>query len=76
MDYKAFSNESLTLMHESVRGALAADDALRELGRAPRFRVRETLSWKFHAASLEAEMFRRGTSFDIIDWSEASLHIG
>ena len=31
MDYQAYTNESLTMMYEAVRGALAAD----ELGRAP-----------------------------------------
>ena len=35
-----------------------------------RFRVRETSDWKQHAGNLEAEMFKRGMFFDIIDWSE------
>ena len=73
MDYETLTNESLTLLHESVRGALAADDALRELGEKPRFRVRETPSWKLHASDIEAEMIRRGTGFDVIDWSEGNF---
>jgi hypothetical protein len=70
MDYKRFTNESLTMMYESVRGALAADDAKRLLGEAPLFRVRETSEWKDHAGQLEIEMLRRGMSFKLIDWSE------
>ena len=29
MNYQAFTNDSLTMMYEGVRGALAADDALK-----------------------------------------------
>ena len=70
MNYAAFTNDSLTMMYEAVRGALAADDALKAEGKEARFRVRETLDWKRHAADLEVEMLRRGMTFDIIDWSE------
>jgi hypothetical protein len=70
MNYEAFSNDSLMMMYEGVRGALSADDTLKELGRETRFRVRETPEWKKHAADLEAEMLRRGMMFEVIDWSE------
>jgi hypothetical protein len=70
MDYETFTNDSLTLMYQSVRGALAVDDALRELGEEPRFRIRETIGWKLHASDLEVEMRRRGRVFEIFDWSE------
>jgi len=70
MNYQAFTNDSLTMMYEAVRGALAADDALKAGGKEARFRVRETSDWKRHAADLEVEMLRRGVAFDIIDWSE------
>ena len=70
MNYRAFTNDSLTMMYESVRGALAADDALAALGEEARFRVRETPEWKKHAADLEAEMLKRGMFFEVIDWSE------
>lgn len=70
MNYRAFTVDSLTMMYESVRGALAADDALAALGEEPRFRVRETPEWKKHAADLEAEMLKRGMFFEVIDWSE------
>ena len=70
MDYQAFTNDSLTMMYEAVRGALAADDALKRQGQETRFRVRETPDWKKHAANLEAEMIKRGMSFEVIDWSE------
>ncbi len=70
MNYQAFTNDSLTMMYQSVRGALAADDALSELGKETRFRVRETPEWKTHAADLEAEMSQRGMVFEVIDWLE------
>ena len=67
MIYRAFTNDSL---YEGVRGALAADEALKRQGGEPRFRVRETPDWKSHAADLEAEMLKRGMFFEVIDWSE------
>jgi hypothetical protein len=70
MNYQAFTNDSLTMMYEGVRGALAADDALKRQGNETRFRVRETPDWRKHAAELEAEMLRRGMVFEVIDWSE------
>ena len=60
------------MMYESIRGALAADDAQKSLGEKPRFRVRETPDWKEYA-DLEAEMLRRGMFFEIVDWSEDQL---
>ena len=45
-----------------VRGALAADDALSDLG-ARKFRVRQTPGLKVYAASLEAEMLKRRMFF-------------
>jgi hypothetical protein len=70
MNYQAFTNDSLTMMYESIRGALAADDALKGQGEEARFRVRETPEWKKHASEIEAEMLKRGMFFDVIDWSE------
>jgi hypothetical protein len=70
MDYQAFTNDSLTMMYEGIRGALAADDEFRKHDGEPRFRVRETAEWKTHAGALEAEMLKRGMFFRIIDWSE------
>ncbi len=70
MNYQAFTNDSLTMMYEGVRGALAPDDALKRQGNETRFRVRETPDWRKHAAELEAEMLRRGMVFEVIDWSE------
>jgi len=70
MNYQKFTNDSLTMMYEGIRGALAADDALNGLGKEPRFRVRETPDWTKHAADLETEMLRRGMIFEVIDWSE------
>ncbi len=70
MNYQAFTSDSLTMMYEGIRGALAADDALKRQGQETRFRVRETPDWKKHAADLEAEMIKRGMIFEVIDWSE------
>jgi hypothetical protein len=70
MNYQAFTNDSLTMMYEGARGALASDDALSGLGEEPRFRVRKTPEWKKHAADLESEMLKRGMVFEMIDWSE------
>ena len=70
MNYQAFTNDSLTMMYEGVRGALASDDALVGLDENPRFRVRETPDWKKHAADLEAEMLKRGMLFEVIDWDD------
>ena len=70
MNYQAFTNDSLTMMYEGIRGALASDDATKAQGGETRFRVRETPDWKKHAADLEAEMIKRGMTFEVIDWSE------
>jgi hypothetical protein len=70
MNYAAFTNDSLTMMYEAVRGALAADDAAERQGAEPRFKVRDTPDWKKHAADLEAEMLKRGMMFSVIDWHE------
>jgi len=70
MNYQAFTNDSLTMMYEGIRGALESDDELVSLGEQPRFRVRETHEWKLHAADLEAEMINRGMVFDLIDWDD------
>jgi hypothetical protein len=75
MNYQAFTNASLTMMYEGVRGALAADDATKAQGEETRFRVRETPDWKQHAADLEIEMLRRGMSFEVIDWTEDRAHL-
>jgi hypothetical protein len=69
MNYPAFTDDSLKMMYEAVRGALASDDALEGLNELPRFRVRETPDWRRHAADLEMEMIKRGVIFDVIDWS-------
>jgi hypothetical protein len=70
MNYPAFTNDSLTMMYEGIRGAPAADNDLKAKGHETRFRVRKTPDWKRHAGALESEMLKRGTFFDVIDWSE------
>ena len=76
MNYQGFTNDSLTMMYEGIRGALASDDSLNGLGEEPRFRIRETPDWKKHAAGLEVEMLRRGMTFEVIDWSEDQGKLG
>lgn len=76
MNYQAFTNETLIMMHHGARGALAVDDELARLGEGLRFKVRDTLNWTLHVAELETEMARRGLSFEVIDWSSpAAEHI-
>jgi hypothetical protein len=75
MDYQAFTNESLTMMYESIRGALAADNDLKARGGETRFRVRETPEWKNHAVALEKEMLRRGMLFEVIDWTSGQAEL-
>jgi len=58
------------MMYNGVRGALAADDALSDLGAECKFRVRETPEWKVHAVHIEAEMLKRGMFCELIDWSQ------
>jgi len=70
MNYQAFTNASLTMMHHGIRGALAADDALSDLGAECKFRVRENPEWKVHAVHIETEMLKRGMFFEFIDWSQ------
>lgn len=70
MDYHAFTDDTLLMMHHGARGALAVDDELTKLGQERRFRVRQTPDWIEHVSGLEAEMFRRSMSFDAITWSE------
>jgi hypothetical protein len=71
MDYSAFNNDSLTMMYEAVRGALAADDAAEKRGQEPPFKVRDTAAWMAHVAELEAEMIKRGMVFEIIAWDRS-----
>jgi hypothetical protein len=75
MNYQAFTNDSLTMMYEAIRGAIAADDALVRQGMKTRFCVRETPEWKTHAADIEAEMLKRGMMFEGIDWSEDQANL-
>jgi hypothetical protein len=70
MNYQAFTNDSLTMMYEGIRGVLAADDALKRQGMEIRFRVRETPEWRLHAAELETEMLGRGMMLEVIGRSE------
>ena len=70
MNYVELTNDSLTMLYEAVRGALASDDAAVRDGAEPRFKIRETPDWNRHAADLEAEMIKRGMIFALIDWTE------
>jgi hypothetical protein len=39
MEYRAFTNDSLTMMYESIRAALASDEEQKAVGQEPRFAV-------------------------------------
>jgi hypothetical protein len=69
MNYQAFTNETLILMHAGAHGALSVDDELAKLGEELRFKVRDTLNWTLHISELETEMARRGMIFEVIDCS-------
>jgi hypothetical protein len=69
MEYGAFTDASLKMMYEAVRGALEADDEFEANGEDPKFRVRSTAEWKLHASKLETEILRRGLQVHIIDWT-------
>ena len=71
MNYAAFTNDSLTMMYEAVRGALADDDAAERQGNEPLFKVRDTAEWMTHVADLEAEMIKRSMVFEIIAWDRS-----
>lgn len=75
MNYPAFTNASLTMMYEGIRGALAADDALERNHHEPVFRVRGTPEWKNHAGALEREMLKRGMTLKLIDWFEGQASL-
>jgi hypothetical protein len=75
MNYSAFTNDSLAMMYEAVRGALAADDALERQGQETRFLVREPPEWKKHAADLESEMLKRGLMLNVIDWHDGQARL-
>src|ERR1700682_1524157 len=68
MDYQALNDHGRVKVYGRVREALPADEAL---GGEGRFRIRKTPAWKLHAADLEAEMLRRGITFEVIEWYEA-----
>jgi len=70
MNTRRLQNDSLTMMYEGIRGALAADCAFKRQNMETQFRARETPEWKLHAVDLEAEMPKRGMMFEVIDWSE------
>jgi hypothetical protein len=70
LNYQSFTNDSLTMMYDGVRGALVSADTTKAQGGETRFRVRETPDWKQPAADLDSEMLKRGMFFEVIDWSE------
>jgi hypothetical protein len=75
MNYQALTNDSLTMIYESIPGAFAADNALKAQGEETRFRVREMPEWTKHAADLEKEMIRRAMLFEVIDWTSGQAEL-
>jgi hypothetical protein len=70
MNYQAFTNDSLTMMYEGIRGALAADDALTRQGMETGSASVKRPSGSCTPLISRPEMLRRGMFFDVIDWSE------
>jgi len=65
MNYEAFTNESLTMMYEGIRGALKADDAAKDDRKRPLAFGRRPIG-----TTTEFEREMRGMLFQLIDWSE------
>jgi hypothetical protein len=68
LNYQAFTNDSLTMMYEGLRGALMI--RLRRREGKPDFASARRPDWKQPAANLDSEMLKRGMFFEVIDWSE------
>lgn len=75
MNYQALANDGLTLLYETIRAALKADDSLTSGGDEPRFRIRDTGEWRKLAADLETEMIKRGMMFEVIEWDAGQIKL-
>ena len=75
MNYQALANDGLTLLYETIRAALKADDSLTSGGDEPRFRIRDTGEWRKLAAALETEMIKRGMMFEVIEWDAGQIKL-
>jgi len=75
MDYEALTNDGLTLLYETIRAALKADDSLTDEGAEPRFHIRGTSEWRKLAADIETEMLRRGMVFEVIEWEPGQIKL-
>ncbi len=63
MNYANFTDTGLSLMHEAVHKAIAADrDAAKRAEPLP-CKTGETQDWRDHAKGLEDELARRGVPF-------------
>jgi hypothetical protein len=69
MSYQAFKNDTLSMLYENIRAAVAADRARKTAGKQTHFPVRETPNFEERADALEVEMVRRAMTFEPIDWS-------
>ena len=75
MNYQAFTNDSLTMMYEGIRGALNPTMNLLASANRPGFAFERHPIGKKHAADLEAEMISRGMTFDLIDWDDGQSEL-
>lgn len=69
MNYQKFKNDSLIMLYENIRTAVAADGARKAGGKEIHLRVGQTSDFKKRANVLETEMLRRGMTFEAINSS-------
>jgi hypothetical protein len=63
MNYSAFTDKALQIMHDAVHRAIADDAVAAKRGDPPRCGTKETKDWHSHAQGLEDELARRNVPF-------------
>lgn len=63
MNYAAFTDKALQLMHDAVHRAIAADAVANKRGEPSPCETKQTRDWHDHAKALEQEMVRRNVPF-------------
>ena len=75
MNYQAFTNDALTVLYETIRGSLAADNALIAQGGETRFTRSRNAGMEEARRRSEKEMLRRGMLFEVIDWTNGQAEL-
>lgn len=71
MDYSTFTNDSLTMMYEAVRGALAADDAAKSRGEEPALQSQGYSDLDGTCRRARSQEIKRKMVFEIIAWDRS-----